>query len=52
MDVFVFTLQGDDIILTYSRMAVMLAVGLLASLLGGYIGEWAQIEVEGRPSGA
>jgi len=52
-DVFVFTLQGDEVILSLSRMALLLVIGLLASLLGGYVGEWTQIEVEGpEPSGA
>lgn len=54
IDVFVFTLQGEDfIILTYTRILVVLLVGLLASLVGGYVGEWVQIEVEGpHPSEA
>jgi len=49
-DVFVFTLQGEEIILTLSRMMLLLVVGLLASLLGGYVGEWTQLEVEGPES--
>ncbi|MFP4228450.1 MAG: hypothetical protein ACLFTE_06440 [Salinivenus sp.] len=50
IDVFVFTLAGESI-LTYTRMLLVLVVGLLASLLGGYVGERAQMEAEGpRPS--
>lgn len=52
IDVFVFALGGESI-LTYGRMVLVLVVGLLASLLGGYVGEWTQIEVEGpQASGA
>ncbi|MFO8099040.1 MAG: hypothetical protein R6T83_05375 [Salinibacter sp.] len=47
IDVFVFTLAGESI-LTYTRMLLVLAVGLLASLIGGYVGEQVQAEVEGR----
>jgi len=54
IDVFVFTLQGEDfIILTYTRILLVLVVGLLASLVGGYVGERMQTEVEGpHPSEA
>jgi hypothetical protein len=47
IDVFVFTLQGGDFrILTYGRMILVLVIGLLASLVGGYIGERVQSRVE------
>ncbi len=49
IDVFVFTLAGEAI-LGYLRMALVLFVGLLASLVGGYVGERMQIEVEGPHS--
>lgn len=52
IDVFVFSLSGETI-LSYLRMSLVLFVGLLASLVGGYVGERMQIEVEGpRPSQA
>ncbi len=47
IDVFVFTLAGQGV-LGYVRMALVIFVGLLASLVGGYVGERMQIEVEGR----
>lgn len=49
IDVFVFTLAGvaGDPILSYLRMTLVLFVGLLASLVGGYVGERMQVEVEG-----
>ncbi|PQJ34922.1 hypothetical protein BSZ35_10220 [Salinibacter sp. 10B] len=46
IDVFVFTLAGQSI-LSYLRMSLVLFVGLLASLVGGYVGERMQVEVEG-----
>jgi hypothetical protein len=46
VDVFVFTLAGQTI-LSYLRMSLVLFVGLLASLVGGYVGERMQVEVEG-----
>ncbi|PSQ96811.1 MAG: hypothetical protein BRD55_05935 [Bacteroidetes bacterium SW_9_63_38] len=51
IDVFVFTLAGvaGDPVLSYLRIVLVLFVGLLASLVGGYVGERMQIEVEGRP---
>ena len=52
IDVFIFTLAGESI-LTYTRMLLVLVVGLLASLVGGYVGERMQVEVEGpHPSEA
>jgi hypothetical protein len=52
IDVFVFTLAGQSI-LSYLRMFLVIFVGLLASLVGGYVGERMQIEVEGpHPSEA
>jgi len=52
VDVFVFTLGGESI-LTYTRMILVVFVGLLASLVGGYVGERMQVEVEGpHPSEA
>lgn len=46
IDVFVFTLAGESV-LSYLRMSLVLFVGLLASLVGGYVGERMQVEVEG-----
>lgn len=46
IDVFVFVLGGQEI-LTYGRMVLVLAIGLLASLVGGYVGEKIQVQVEG-----
>lgn len=46
IDVFVFSLGGGEI-LTYGRMLLVLAIGLLASLVGGYLGERRQARVEG-----
>ena len=46
IDVFVFVLGGQSI-LTYGRMILVLVIGLLASLVGGYIGERVQARVEG-----
>jgi hypothetical protein len=52
IDVFVFVLGGGEI-LGYLRMFLVIFVGLLASLVGGYVGERMQIEVEGpHPSEA
>jgi len=52
VDVFVFALSGQAI-LSYLRITLVLFVGLLASLVGGYVGERMQVEVEGpRPSEA
>jgi hypothetical protein len=34
-------------VLSYLRIVLVLFVGLLASLVGGYVGERMQIEVEG-----
>ena len=52
VDVFVFALSGQAI-LSYLRLALVLFVGLLASLVGGYAGERMQVEVEGpHPSEA
>jgi len=52
IDVFVFVLGGGDL-LGYLRMFLVIFVGLLASLVGGYVGERMQIEVEGpHPSEA
>lgn len=52
IDVFVFALAGQEI-LGYLRMFLVIFVGLLASLVGGYVGERMQIEVEGpHPSNA
>ncbi|MFB6249589.1 MAG: hypothetical protein ABEL97_13565 [Salinibacter sp.] len=51
VDVFVFALDGQRL-LSYLRMTLVLFVGLLASLIGGYVGERRQVEVEGpHPSG-
>lgn len=46
IDVFVFILGGQDL-LTYGRMALVIFIGLLASMGGGYVGEVMQVEVEG-----
>jgi hypothetical protein len=46
IDVFVFALGGQSI-LTYGRMILVLVIGLIASLVGGYIGERMQTRVEG-----
>jgi hypothetical protein len=46
VDVFVFALDGQSL-LPYLRMTLVLFVGLLASLIGGYVGERMQVEVEG-----
>lgn len=46
IDVFVFSLGGAEI-LTYGRLILVLIIGLLASLVGGYIGERMQARVEG-----
>ncbi len=46
IDVFVFVLGGQSI-LTYGRMLLVLVIGLLASLVGGYVGERMQVQVEG-----
>lgn len=46
IDVFVFALGGQEI-LTFGRMVLVLAIGLLASLVGGYVGEKMQVQVEG-----
>jgi len=46
IDVFVFVLGGQSI-LTYGRMILVLVIGLVASLVGGYIGERMQTRVEG-----
>ena len=52
IDVFVFTLAGQSI-LSYLRMFLVIFVGLLASLVGGYVGERMQVEIEGpHPSEA
>ncbi|PSQ84177.1 MAG: hypothetical protein BRD30_12070 [Bacteroidetes bacterium QH_2_63_10] len=51
IDVFVFALGGQSI-LTYSRMILVLVIGLLASLVGGYIGERMQARAEGTSSTA
>jgi len=52
VDVFVFALSGQAI-LSYLRITLVLFVGLLASLVGGYVGERMQVEVEGpHPSEA
>lgn len=52
VDVFVFALDGQGL-LSYLRMVLVLFVGLLASLIGGYVGERMQVEVEGpHPSRA
>lgn len=52
IDVFIFTLAGQSI-LSYLRMFLVIFVGLLASLVGGYVGERMQVEVEGpHPSQA
>lgn len=45
IDVFVFALAGQSI-LTYGRMVLVLVIGLLASLVGGYIGERVQARAE------
>lgn len=45
MDVFLFTLGGTEI-LTLPRVFLVLAIGIVASLIGGYIGEVRQYEVE------
>jgi hypothetical protein len=49
IDVFVFALGGQSI-LTYGRMILVLVIGLLASLVGGYIGERMQTRMEGVQS--
>ena len=46
IDVFVFVLGGGSI-LTYGRMILVLVIGLIASLVGGYIGERMQTQMEG-----
>ena len=46
IDVFVFALGGGSI-LTYGRMILVLVIGLIASLVGGYIGERMQTRAEG-----
>jgi len=46
IDVFLFVLGGESI-LSYLRMFLVVFVGLLASLVGGYVGERMQVEVEG-----
>lgn len=46
IDVFIFALGGQSI-LTYGRMILVLVIGLIASLVGGYIGERMQTRVEG-----
>ena len=47
IDVFVFILQGEDLrILTYGRLILVLVIGLIASLVGGYIGERMQMRAE------
>jgi hypothetical protein len=52
IDVFVFTLAGQEI-LGYLRIFLVIFVGLLASLVGGYVGERMQVEIEGpHPSEA
>jgi hypothetical protein len=49
IDVFVVALGGAEI-LSYGRMVLVLVIGLIASLVGGYIGERRQAQVEsGRP---
>lgn len=45
IDVFVIALSGGEI-LTYGRMILVLIIGLLASLVGGYLGERRQSRVE------
>lgn len=52
IDVFVFALGGQSSpsILGYGRMVLVLIIGLLASLVGGYIGERMQSRVEGSGS--
>jgi hypothetical protein len=45
VDVFVFTLGGQDL-LSYGRLGIVLLVGLIASVVGGYIGERMQAKVE------
>lgn len=49
IDVFVFALGGQSI-LSYGRMVLVLIIGLLASLVGGYFGERVQSRVEGAGS--
>lgn len=52
IDVFVVALGGAEI-LSYGRMVLVLVIGLVASLVGGYIGERKQAQVESeRPSKA
>lgn len=52
IDVFVVALGGAEI-LSYGRMVLVLVIGLIASLVGGYIGERRQAQVEsGRPPDA
>jgi hypothetical protein len=46
IDVFVFTLGGQSI-LGYLQMGLVIIIGLLSSLVGGYVGERMQVEVEG-----
>jgi len=46
IDVFVFSLGGQSI-LSYGRMVLVVVIGLLTSLVGGYIGERMQSRVEG-----
>jgi hypothetical protein len=47
IDVFVLVLGGASI-LTYGWMVLILAVGLVGTFLGGYLGELTQTQVEGR----
>jgi hypothetical protein len=51
IDVFLFALGGESI-LTYGRMILVLIIGLLASLVGGYIGERMQTRMESPGSAA
>jgi hypothetical protein len=46
IDVFVFALGGQSI-LSYGRMVLVLIIGLIAPLVGGYFGERVQSRVEG-----
>jgi hypothetical protein len=48
IDVFVLTLGGQEI-LSLTRLAIVLFIGILASLVGGYIGERRQAAVETGP---
>ena len=47
IDVFIFSLQGATRILTYGRIVLVLVIGIVASLVGGYIGERVQAQAEG-----